>query len=326
MEIIEFLKKQRVDKLYHFTDRANITSIVKNGGLFSWYNCKKKNIIVPAPGGSELSRNLDKYHHLENYVRLSFVNKHPMMFAAINDGRIEDPVILEISLNIFLELKFRFSNSNAAGNDVQLGSSTNFLKNNIRFELFTQKYFDLDTYEQQQYQAEVLIEGFIPIKFITNIADFTNSIENYGFTEDKKSIEGLNLNNHIEEPLFNPIDIDKSAAHIANEIELLSEFKVSDNTQNYNLSLPFDKKEQQKTTYNYRPKGQLAMAIVLLIFVISWISFCIYCFIFNWTDSNWYDYIGGIIIMLLGIPICACMPWYILYRILVIFHIVDSLD
>lgn len=56
----EILDKYHINKFYHFTDRSNIESILKNGGLYSWEDCLKKNIYIPHPGGSELSRNLDR--------------------------------------------------------------------------------------------------------------------------------------------------------------------------------------------------------------------------------------------------------------------------
>lgn len=39
-----------ITKLYHFTDRDNLDSIVTNGGLYSWADCEAKGINIPKPG------------------------------------------------------------------------------------------------------------------------------------------------------------------------------------------------------------------------------------------------------------------------------------
>ena len=85
----EILDKYHINKFYHFTDRSNIESILKNGGLYSWEDCLKKNIYIPHPGGSELSRNLDRKENLQEYVRISICKRHPMMYYAMTDGRIK---------------------------------------------------------------------------------------------------------------------------------------------------------------------------------------------------------------------------------------------
>ena len=76
------LQKNGITKLYHFTDRANLASIKEYGGLYSWYYCQENNITIPKPGGSRTSWALDKQKGLENYVHVSFVKEHPMLYVA----------------------------------------------------------------------------------------------------------------------------------------------------------------------------------------------------------------------------------------------------
>ena len=97
-EYLQVLKDGRVTKLYHFTDRDNLESIIKYGGLYSWADCRDKGIKIPKPGGGDLSRSLDRRDGLEYYVRLAFTEDHPMKFVAMDDGRISNPVVLEIDL------------------------------------------------------------------------------------------------------------------------------------------------------------------------------------------------------------------------------------
>ena len=150
------LAQHGIKKLYHFTDRDNLESIIRHGGLYSWHGCAQRGITIPKPGGADLSRQLDLRDGLEDYVRLSFTPHHPMMYAAMQEGRISNPVILEI-------------NPEAIGWD---GSSlADFEK--IHFNaVMAKKHFDLDEEEQPFFQAEVMVKDFLPLQYITNIQSF----------------------------------------------------------------------------------------------------------------------------------------------------------
>ena len=50
-EFEAILSQNRITKLYHFTDRDNLESIIKNGGLYSWKDCEERGISIPKPGG-----------------------------------------------------------------------------------------------------------------------------------------------------------------------------------------------------------------------------------------------------------------------------------
>lgn len=168
----EYLQSQGIAKLYHFTDRDNLENIIKNGGLYSWKDCDDKGISIPRPGGSHASRGLDLRYNLEHYVRTSFVREHPMMYVAMNDGRITNPVILEISLDVADLPQTQFADRNAAKNDVQFGFGLDYAQK-IHFNAVkVRKHFDLDMDEQPFFQAEVMVKNFIPLKYITNINNF----------------------------------------------------------------------------------------------------------------------------------------------------------
>ena len=164
----QILQQNGITKLYHFTDRANLHSIRTNGGLYSWYYCQHNNITIPKPGGSEISWILDKQKGLQNYVRVSFVRDHPMLYIAQNDGRVIDPIILEIKIDLIYELETRYANQNAAKNGVS--TETTFEKfKSIQFSLLKKRYLDLTAEERPFYQAEILILEKIPLECITNI-------------------------------------------------------------------------------------------------------------------------------------------------------------
>lgn len=49
-EFKKILDQNRITKLYHFTDRDNLESIIMNGGLYSWADCIDKGITIAKPG------------------------------------------------------------------------------------------------------------------------------------------------------------------------------------------------------------------------------------------------------------------------------------
>ena len=166
------LAQHGIKKLYHFTDRDNLESIIRHGGLYSWHGCAQRDITIPKPGGADLSRQLDLRDGLEDYVRLSFTPHHPMMYAAMQEGRISNPVILEINLEAIGWEGTLYSDRNATRNGAQRGSSlADFEK--IHFNaVMAKKHFDLDEEEQPFFQAEVMVKDFLPLQYITNIQSF----------------------------------------------------------------------------------------------------------------------------------------------------------
>lgn len=52
------LEKNHITKLYHFTDRDNLESIIKNGGLYSWKDCEERGIAIAKPSLAVAGRDL----------------------------------------------------------------------------------------------------------------------------------------------------------------------------------------------------------------------------------------------------------------------------
>ena len=166
------LDQNGITTLYHFTDRDNLESIINNGGLYSWSDCEQKGIKISKPGGGALSRQLDMKGNLQDYVRVSFTAQHPMMYVAMNEGRISNPVILEIDPEVAMLDGTLYADRNATRSGTNVGGTTDDLKK-IHFKsLKARKHFDLDEDEQPFYQAEVLVKNFIPLEYIKNIGNF----------------------------------------------------------------------------------------------------------------------------------------------------------
>ena len=171
----KILDHHNIHTLYHFTDRDNIGAIISNGGLYSWKDCQINSITIPKPGGGgpgSLSWQLDQRQGLERYVRVSFTRNHPMMYVAMDEGRISNPVILEIDPEILYDEDVKYSNMNATRNNANIGDSLNDFKA-IHFDTVkARNHFNLDPDEQPYYQAEILIKNFIPLSRIRNIGNF----------------------------------------------------------------------------------------------------------------------------------------------------------
>jgi hypothetical protein len=177
-EYKEILERNGIKKLYHFTDRDNLESIIRNGGLYSWADCNAKSIDISKPGGSGMSRQLDQRDGLQNYVRVSFVTQHPMMYVAMNDGRISNPVILEIDPQVIGWKGTKYADRNATKTGANVGEELSDFKA-IHFDAVkANKHFDLADSEQPFFQAEVLVKNHIPLEYITNIGNFGITIPN----------------------------------------------------------------------------------------------------------------------------------------------------
>lgn len=44
------IEQQGIKKLYHFTDRDNLQSIIQHGGLYSWADCEEKVLSLQSLG------------------------------------------------------------------------------------------------------------------------------------------------------------------------------------------------------------------------------------------------------------------------------------
>lgn len=180
-EFADILKQHNITKLYHFTDRDNLVNIIKNGGLYSWKDCEERGIDIAKPGGGgqgSLSWSLDRRDGLEHYVRIGFTRQHPMMYAAMNEGRISNPVILEIDPAVIYDENTRFADCNATRKYANVGGTLDDFKQ-IHFQTVrAYRQFDLDIDEKPFYQAEILVKNFVPMKYILNIGNFGIPVPN----------------------------------------------------------------------------------------------------------------------------------------------------
>ena len=170
------IKKYKIKALYHFTDRKNLASIRQCQALYSWKYLEENGIAIPKPGGNSLSRRLDRNKNLEDYVRLGFNKKHPMMFVALNDGRIKDAIILEIDPCVIYFKDNLFSNMNAACAVAEIGHSIeDFVKIDFGFAIKDDRNI-CNINEKNASQAEVLVKTQLPYKYVKKIHEITQNV------------------------------------------------------------------------------------------------------------------------------------------------------
>lgn len=166
------LNDNNIDRLYHFTDRSNLHSILESGAILSNQALKVRGII-PTYASNEVSREMDSNAGLGEFVHLSFVRNHPMMYVAHQNGRIRQPVIIEIDPTIALMPNAIFTNMNALKNGHSRGGSNEWLKK-IHFDIVKQKdYFSLSPIEKPYYQAEVMVRTKVGTEMFLNYDELT---------------------------------------------------------------------------------------------------------------------------------------------------------
>jgi hypothetical protein len=165
----QVLEQNRITVLYHFTDKANINSIKKHKGLFSWNYCDSHGINIPCPGGDSMSRQLDIKYNLQDYVRLSFCDDHPMIFRLQQDNK--NLVLLKVKIDVVYFEQTQFSNINATDKEHTHGSALCDLQR-INFQATQKHYVSKTDIDFKPHQAEVLVKTWIPINYIININNF----------------------------------------------------------------------------------------------------------------------------------------------------------
>lgn len=165
-EIIDYLDNNDIDCFYHFTERENIATIKKYGGLYSQRECITQAVPMHTVGDMRTLRDKDASFNLENYVRLSFCEFHPLIAYRQKNGA--DIVILKIKRDVAWQKETLFSDRDAAldthkhGNDIEALKQVNMSAVKKRVISKEDVYYDRN-------QAEVMVHSFIPIHYILNI-------------------------------------------------------------------------------------------------------------------------------------------------------------
>lgn len=165
--ILKYLKDNNIECFYHFTDISNIPKIKEYGGLYSWDYIHKSGLNVEKQGGDELSKSLDKLHKLEDYVRVSFCQDHPMAYIC-KIKRNMNLVLLKIKIDVAILKDTRFSDMNATSSVHKQGPTLEDLKR-VNIAATRKRYLKREDPDFAHHQAEVMVRRHIPIEYIINI-------------------------------------------------------------------------------------------------------------------------------------------------------------
>ncbi len=160
------LAKYKFDEIWHFTDKSNLDLIVKNKGLLSLGELERREIEIPVPGGNDWSHDADRMKGVQEYVHLAFVDDHPMLYRAKQEGRIPDPIWLRIDSSILLQDNVRYTSEVSNKSGVPILQPEEAI-NEIDFEvLFTRTDWRDPTIQarrQAAIKSEILVPDIVPI-------------------------------------------------------------------------------------------------------------------------------------------------------------------
>ncbi len=166
--IRKYLIEHEVKYFYHFTDREKISSIIRTGGLMSSKRCLDEGVAIPVRTDMALSRDIDARYDLEDYARLSFSPCLPKIEERKKEGA--DLVMLLISTEVALFEETQFTDMEATHHGFRCGKALLDLKR-VHLDA-TKKSAFIETEPEYWYsQAEILVKGMLPIKYILNIKD-----------------------------------------------------------------------------------------------------------------------------------------------------------
>lgn len=163
------LQRYKFDYIWHFTDKSNLDLIQQHNGLLSWRELQRRGIAVPTPGGNQWSHDADKVSGVDDYVHLAFLDDHPMLYCAKQDGRITTPIWLKINSSVLLGDGVRFSSdvSNKVGVQTLIPTEA---AEKIDFEvLFTRTDWNDPEIQQRRRTAlksEILVPRIVPLNMI----------------------------------------------------------------------------------------------------------------------------------------------------------------
>jgi len=125
-----------------------------------------KKIEVSRYGANYSSHVQDFKKGLHKYVHLSFIKDHPMYHTAKSDGRITDPIWIEIDLSAMSNENTLFSNMLANTHNADIFNAE-YLKEKIDFETIL---YEKDFYiRKEARKAEIMVLNEISIDNIKGI-------------------------------------------------------------------------------------------------------------------------------------------------------------
>jgi hypothetical protein len=170
----DMIDKYGIRAVWHFTDRENIASIEREGGILSLAELERRGIELPVYGGNEWSQKADRQRGLDQFVHLTFIREHPMQYLAVQEGRFKEPIWIRIDSAVLLEAGVRYCAgvSNRSGSEI-LGQDEAISR--IDFdELFTYTDWNNPAVKERRKAAvksEILVPTIVPWDRVVGIED-----------------------------------------------------------------------------------------------------------------------------------------------------------
>jgi hypothetical protein len=161
-----------VTSFYHFTDRSNAVSIRELGGLYSLAALREMGVEIPAPGGNDWSHDADACKGLDRYVHLCLRPNHPMEYVARQDGRIPNPIYLQIHPDILRVegVMFTADVSNKSGVEIlSLAEALGVIDFKVLYTRTDWNDPDVKLRLRQAEKYELLVPNHVPMKYIRNL-------------------------------------------------------------------------------------------------------------------------------------------------------------
>lgn len=161
-EFLQALRDKGVDRLYHVTDRENWPSI-KKFGLLSLDYLKERSIEPQKSCSDRAKRSRLRKNSISDLVHLT-ANRNPICLEeALQAERIQDPIVIEISLDVMSEEDSVISPVDAlqAKRQGQPFIST----------LSDIQGLDISFGDEGTRSQEYLVKGFVPASLILNAAE-----------------------------------------------------------------------------------------------------------------------------------------------------------
>jgi hypothetical protein len=129
-------------------------------------------VEIPAPGGNDWSHDADKMKGLDQFVHLCFRPNHPMEYVGRQDGRIANPVYLQIHPDI-LKIKgimFTADVSNKSGVEaISLAKALDVIDFKVLYTRTDWTDADVQLRLRQAEKYELLVPNHVPMKYIRNL-------------------------------------------------------------------------------------------------------------------------------------------------------------
>ena len=166
--VLQYLKNNGIDCLYHFTSRKNWPSI-RNKGICSLCFLEQNELIPSEYGSDYLDRERRQKSGLDDYISLSFSPHPKFLDYAQKAGILIDYISIKVSLDVLFAPEVRFYDKYPLDEDAKYGTDLSFIENILLAPRLIGEFEQDDSAPQKRCRwSEVSVKRFIPANYILN--------------------------------------------------------------------------------------------------------------------------------------------------------------